>query len=229
MFKRYLWCFVLALGLSGSAYATKGGNVGGHIKKNVVSRLANSKLGRGIMTGLFGFTVFCSGITGCGNGNNPVSTTETEAVQVTEVTETVEVTNRYNGDSIIFVHLGTFHEASVIKGVSEDEVLVELADDSKEVISVNQIAGTLIADHPDVGTEVVMLSEREGEKRLKGEIIEGYTDGMRKIEFFGVTLVDGTFKVLNSPRILFLHENTDFEKGGYLTLAEFGRLIDNRQ
>ena len=195
-----------------------------------VAQQLKSNLVRTALAGLLCITIVCIGV-GCGNGDVVTPTeTETETVQITEVTETVEtveVTDRYVGDSIIFELFGTVHEGRVVEGVSEDEVRVRMADGSEEVITVNQIAGTVIADHPDLGTEVVMLSEQEGERNLRGRIVRGYDNGVRKIEFLAVTLVDGTFEKLDVPRIRFVHEDTDFGDGGYLTLEEFRRLIAN--
>ena len=156
---------------------------------------------------------------GCGNGDGLVTPTE-----VVEVTETV--VDRYDGDSIYFEQAGTIHEGRVVKGVSATEVLVRLADSSEMVIGVDHIAGTLLADHPDLGTSVIMLGDRDqGEKIIRGKIEGVYSDGMRKIELLTASLLDGTRVKLDGSR--FVDEDTDFEEGGYLTREEFGRLIDN--
>ena len=222
MFKRYLWCIALALSLSGSAYAAKGGSLG---TRTLQQKLVNSKLGRTVAVGLLGITITCGGITGCGKGNNPVTPTETEVVEVTEVTETVQVVTHYDGDSIYFELGGTTYEGRVVEGVSADEVLVTLADGSDMVINVDRIGGTLIADHPDLGTRVVLLSKQEGESTLSGDIVKVYGD-MRKIEITRVTFKDGTIEVLDVPRVRFVAEDTDFEEGGYLTLEEFAKWLN---
>ena len=176
---------------------------------------------------VLGITVVCIGV-GCGNGDVVTPTeTETETVQITEVTETVEtleVTDRYVGDSIIFELFGTVHEGRVVEGVSEDEVRVRMADGSEEVITVNQIAGTLIADHPDLETKVVLMGDRDkGEEVVSGGIKRVYDNGVRKIEITRVTLMDG--RVKNIDRIRFVHEDTEYNEGGYLTREEFARII----
>ena len=102
--KHYLCCVALVLGLSGSAYASKGGKIGSRVKAEIGSKIVNSKLGRTIMAGVFGLTIICSG--GCGNGDGVVSPTETEAVQVAEVME------HYNGDNIYFEQGGTIYEGA---------------------------------------------------------------------------------------------------------------------
>ena len=176
-------------------------------------------------------TLVSGGIGGCGGGDVVTPPTETEVPPTeTEVVEptvpVVEVLDRYDGKSIIFVADGTIHEGHVIEGISEDVVLVRLADGSEVPIAVIRIKGTLIANHPDLGTEVVMLSEQEGERRLRGEIIQVY-DGVRKIEIFGITFDDGRVEWLDVPRIRFVHKDTNLEDGGYLTLDEFAELLDN--
>ena len=235
--KHYLGCIALALCLAGSAYATnKGGNLGtramARIKAGVESRLfsdgklapklANSKLGRTAVAGLLGITIACSG---CGNGDGLVTPTETEVVEVTEITEVTEVTKVYDGDIIYFKQGGIIYEGRVVEGVSADEVLVSLADGSEMVIAVDRIAGKRIAAHPDLGVQVVMLGDRDqGEKLLVGRIAGVYTDGVRKIKFVTADFVDGRFEKLDVPRIRLVHENKDFEDGGYLTLEEFFRI-----
>ncbi len=72
-----------------------------------------------------------------------------------------------------------------------------------------------------------MLGNRNrGERVVRSRIIAVYSDGMRKIETFAVSFLDGRFENLDVPP-LFVHEDTDFEDGGYLTREEFGRLVAN--
>ena len=137
------------------------------------------------------------------------------------------VEDRYDGDNIYFEQGSTIYEGRVVKGVSETEVLVRLEDGGEKVINVDRIAGTRIDDHPDRDTRVVMLGERAGEETLSGKIVAVYDNGVRKIEIFAVTFVDNTVKKLDVPRIRFVHVDTDFEEGGYLTLDEFGRWLLN--
>ena len=139
--------------------------------------------------------------------------------------EKVQVVTRFDGDSIYFKHDDTIYEGRVVEGVSPDEVLVALADGGEKVIYVDHIGGTLIADHPDIGVRVKLLGDRDkGESTLTGDITAGYTDGMRKIEIIAVHFIDGGFERLDVRPIRFVHVNTDFEDGGYLTLAEFAAL-----
>ena len=99
----------------------------------------------------------------------------------------MQVISDYDGDSIYFRQGATIYEGIVVEGVSLDEVLVRLADGSEMTINVDLIAGTLIPDHPDIGTRVVMLSNRDkGEETRIGEIEGVYTDGMRKIKFLSI-------------------------------------------
>ena len=185
-------------------------------------KLANSKLGRTAVAGWLGISLVCGGISGCGNGDG----TPTETEVVTEVA--VQVVDRYDGDSIYFELRGTVYEGLVIEGVSADEVLVSVVGHSDMVIDVDDISGTLIADHPDVGTAVVLLGNRDkGEETVMGKIEGGYTDGARKIKIFAVHFLDDTVKELDVPRIRFVHEDTDFKDGGYLTYEEFADLIRN--
>ncbi len=168
---------------------------------------------------VLGITFVCGGITGCGNGDGPVTPTETETGQVTE---TVQVVTRYDGDDIYFELDGTFYEGRVVEGVSADEVLVNVSDGSDMIINVNDIGGTVIADHPDLGVKVKLLGEQGDEANLTGRIVRGYDDGVRKIEIYKVQFRDGTAENLDVSRIRFVHEDADFENGGYLTLEEFG-------
>ena len=226
--KHYLWCIALVLCVSGSAYANKGGNLSTRGLARIKAAVVESKFGRTAMAGLLGFQLICGGITGCGNGDSLVTPTETEIVAETKVVEaTVQVIDYFDGDSIYFKLGGTIHEGRVVEGVSTDEVLVNLADGSEMVINIDRIAGTLIADHPDLGTRVVMLSEEEGESELIGKIARVYNDDMRKIKILATTFMNGTSKILDQPRTRFVHEDTDFENGGYLTTEEFAEWLDN--
>ena len=177
-------------------------------------------------------SIFClcfALLIGCGteDGDKPTSPVDEPVVVQTE--PDVEVTDLYDGDNIIFAMGGVVYEGRVVKGVSEDEVLVRLTDGSEEVISVNSIDGTLIADHPDLETRVKLLGDQDqGESTLDGEIIAVYNSGVRKIKVTTVNLLDGRFKILDVPRIRFVHEDADFfDEGGYLTLDEFADLIFN--
>ena len=186
-------------------------------------KLADSKLGRTAVAGFLGITLVCGGISGCGNGDGLITPTETEMVEVA-----VQVVDRYDGDSIYFELRGTVYEGLVIEGVSENEVLVEVVGSSDMVISIDDIGGTLLADHPDVGVKVKILGDRaQGEKMLTGKITAGYNDDVRKIEIHAIKFIDGRFERLDDRRIRFVHEDTDFEDGGYLTLEEFADLIRN--
>ena len=192
-------------------------------KDELTRNVANSKPACMVAAGLLGITIACSG---CGNGDGPVTPTETEVVEVTEVTE---VTDLYDGDIIYFKQAGIIYEGRVVKGVSATEVLVRLADSSEMVIGVDHIGGTQIADHPDLEVQVVMLNDLEDEKLVRffiGKIVGVYTDGMRKLRFLIVELVDGRGGVLGVPYIRFVDEDTDFKDGGYLTKDEFARLFD---
>ena len=106
-------------------------------------RIANSRVARTTVAVLLGITVACGGITGCDNGEDIITETETEGVETT-----VQVIADYDGDSIYFELAGTTYEGRVVVGVSLNEVLVRLADGSEMTINVDHIAGTLIDDHP---------------------------------------------------------------------------------
>ena len=226
--KRYLCCVALALCVSGSAYANKGGNLGKSGIDKLGHWLINNKAGQaGIALLLLGQVCF----SGCGKGENPVASTETntEVMAETQVVETtVQVISDYDGDNIYFKQGGAIFEGHVIEGISIDEVLVRLADGSEMVVDVNEIGGTLILDHPDVGTEVVMLGDRDkGEKLLQGEVAKVFTDGNHKIEIFSIGFIGGGGERLDVPRIRYENKDTDFKKGGFLTLDEFAEWLDN--
>ena len=174
------------------------------------------KLGWMVVAGLLGITLLCTGL-GCGNDDGVTSTE----------TETVEVTNRYVGEDVYFEMDGSFLEGYVVEGVSADEVNIRLDNNSEMTISIDSIKGTLLDDHPDLGIRVVMLGDREkGELSIGGDIIAVYDDGMRKIKFFLVRYTDGTLTDLDTERIRFVHEDADFEEGGYLTAEEYRKWLD---
>ena len=180
-------------------------------------------LARTMAAGILSVFFICGGISGCENGEDIVTETETEPEPA------VLVNSDYDGKSIYFQEGATFYEGRVIEGVSEDEVLVRLADGSEHTISVDEIGGTLIPNHPDEEEDVILLGNRDkGEETVSGGIVAVYTDGMRKIEVGTVIFIDNTFKRLDVPRIRFVHEDADFKKdGGYLTREEFARLVGN--
>ena len=180
------------------------------------------------MAGLLILGLICGGISGCGTEDGDKPTSPVDEPDVVQTEPDVEVTDLYDGDSIIFAMGGVVYEGRVVKGVSEDEVLVRLTDGSEEVISVDNIDGTLIADHPDLETVVVLLGDRDqGEKTLHGKIGEVFNNGVRKIEISAITFVDNTIEKLDVRRIRFIHEDTEYLDGGYLTLDEFADRIFN--
>ena len=219
--KYYLWHIALALYVSGSAYASKGGNLGtralARIKAGIESKLANSKLDRTAVVAVLGIVLACGGISGCGEDNSitsPVADESTEKVG--------EITNSYEGDDIYFEVDGIFYEGRVTAHVSSDEIHVLLDDHSKMVISIEQMGARLIADHPDVGVEVVLDNNQDGETLQHGSILAVYGNGVHKIKIDKVTLVDGEISDLDPPRIRYVHEDASFiEDGGYMTLEEF--------
>ena len=172
------------------------------------------KLARTTVAGLLGLIIACGGLSGC-DSDDSVSesvTAEGEAV--------VEVTDRYVGDNVYFKIGDTIYGGKVVEGVSANEVKVRLDDRSDMVVSVDRIGGTLLADHSDVGVEVIMLGRKQGEKKLYGKIVGVYDDGMRKIKVTRILFMDGRHELLDVPRIRFVHRDTEFENGGYLTREE---------
>ena len=201
-------------------------------KRDIYSLIFNgellSKLRQAGMAGLLILGLICGGISGCGteDGDKPTSPVDEPVVGQTEPDE-VHITDLYVGDSIYFEEGGTIYEGLVIDGVSNDEILVRLTDGSEEVINHKRIAGTLIADHPDLEVRVVLSGDRDqGEKTLTGDIIAVYDNGLRKIKIFNIDLIEGGREFLDPPRIRFVHEDTKYRDGGYLTLDEFDWLIN---
>ena len=189
-------------------------------KGELARNVANSKPACIVAAGLLGITIACTGISGCG-GDESVSSPVTD--------EAVEVTDRYVGDNINFKVGDTIYTGYVLEGVSANEVKVRLDDRSTMTISLDRVGGTRIADHSDVGVKVVLLGDRnKGEEMLVGRIVDVFDDDMRKIEITSIEFMDGRFEVLDVRPIRFVDEDTDFEEGGYLTLEEFIRLINNR-
>lgn len=153
----------------------------------------------------------CGGISGCGNGDDVVTPTET-----------VEVVDRYNGADIYFTIGDTISEGRVVEGVSANEVRVTLADGSERVVNVDHIGGTLIADHPDLEAEVVLLAdEQKGERMFAAVIVGVYDDDVRKIEIYATHFLEGGIERLDTRRIVFVSKDTAFEDGGYLTTDEY--------
>lgn len=162
-------------------------------------------------------TVVCTGL-GCGNGDDVV--TETEMV---------EVTNRYVGEDVYFEMDGSFLEGYVVKGVSANEVLVRLADSSEMTINLDSIKGTRLDDHPDLNTRVVLLGDQDkGEFSLGGDITAVYDDGTRKIKLFMVRYTDGNLTDLDTERTRFVHKDADFEEGGYLTVEDYEKWLNQQ-
>ena len=137
------------------------------------------------------------------------------------------VNERFNGDGIYFTIRNTIYEGRVVEGVSADEVRVLLDDRSHMVINVDRIAGTLIDYHPDLKTQVVMRGDRNTEDILHGEIEAVYDDGVRKIDISLITYTDGSLRFPDQPRIYFVHEDTEYLDGGYVTGEEFAELQRN--
>ena len=157
-------------------------------------------------------TLTWGGFSGCGGDDivSPPGTVEAE-----------EVTDQYVGDNIYFKIGGTIHEGKVVEGVSADEVKVRLDDGSTQTISLDSVGGTRLADHPDVGVEVILLGVKHNEETLTGKIVNVFDDGMRKLKMTAVQFRDGTAGKLDVPRIRLVHKDTDFKDGGYLTRDEY--------
>lgn len=129
--------------------------------------------------------------------------------------EAVEVTDRYDDERIYFTIGANFYTGYVVEGVSETEVLVLLDDRTEMIISLDRIGGAQIDDHPDINADVAMAGELKDENQLLGVIVDVFTDGVRKIVIYGVIPVNGPSKVLDRRRTRFVHEDLDYEKGGY--------------
>ncbi len=180
------------------------------------------KLARTTVGGLLGLAFACWGLSSCGEDDSVTESVTAEGEAV------VEVTDRYVGDSVYFKIGDTFHAGAVLEGVSADEVKVRLDDRSEKVVSIDRIRGTLLADHADIGVVVKLLGDRnKGESTLNGEIVGVYDDGMRKIEIFSISHLGGGGERLDVYRIRFAHRDTDYARGGYLTLDEFARFVRN--
>ena len=102
-------------------------------------------------------TLTWGGFSGCGGDEivSPPSTVEAE-----------EVTDQYVGDNIYFKIDGTFNEGYVVEGVSANEVKVRLDDRSTLIISLDRVRGTRLADHSDVGVEVVTAGRSKQEREI---------------------------------------------------------------
>ena len=162
-------------------------------------------------------TLTWGGFSGCGGD---------EIVSPTGTVEAEEVTDQYVGDNIYFKVGGTFNEGYGVEGVSADEVKVRLDDRSTLTISVDSVRGTRLVAHPDLEVVVTILGDRDqGEELLVGRIAGVYTDGMRKIKIINIEFMDDRREVLDVPLIRFVHEDTDFKYGGYLTLEEYKELL----
>jgi hypothetical protein len=158
-------------------------------------------------------TLTWGGFSGCGGD---------EIVSPTGTVEAEEVTDQYVGDNIYFKVGGTFNEGYVVEGVSADEVKVRLDDGNTKTISLDSVRGTRLADHSDVGVEVVMLGDRnKNEKLLLCRIVDVFDDGVRKIEIITIEFSDGGREVLGVRRIRFVDEDIAFKNGGYLTFEEY--------
>jgi hypothetical protein len=162
-------------------------------------------------------TLTWGGFSGCGGD---------EIVSPTGTVEAEEVTDQYVGDNIYFKVGGTFNEGYVVEGVSADEVKVRLDDGNTKTISLDSVRGTRLVAHPDLEVVVTILGDRDqGEELLVGRIAGVYTDGMRKIKIINIEFMDDRREVLDVPLIRFVHEDTDFKYGGYLTLEEYKELL----
>lgn len=189
-------------------------------KYNLWCATLTRKLARTTVVGLLGLAFACGGLSGCGEDDSVSESVTAEGE------EAAAVTDRYVGDSVYFKIGDTIYVGDVLEGVSADEVKVRLDDRSEMVISTDRIRGTLLADHSDIGTEVVLLGDRnKDEKKVYGEIVGVYDDGMRKIEITLVAFMDNRVKRLDVPRIRFAHRDTAFGRGGYLTIEEFADLL----
>ena len=180
------------------------------------------KLARTTMAGVLGLAFACWGLSGCGEDD---SVTESVTAEVEKVNED------YDGENIYFKIGDTIYGGKVLEGVSADEVKVRLDDRSEKVVSVDRIRGTLLADHSDIGVEVIMLGRQRGEARLFG-IISGVYDLVNgtdagRIKITRIRYSDGRREVLDVPRIYFIRVGTPLEKGGYLTREQFADLIRN--
>ncbi len=164
-------------------------------------------------------TLTWGGFSGCGGD---------EIVSPTGTVEAEEVTDQYVGDNIYFKVGGTIYAGYVLEGVSANEVKVRLDDRSTMTISLDRIRGTRLADHSDVGVEVVLLGEKHNEETIGGKIVDVFDDGMRKIEIDNIFFTDGRQPQWGLSLIRFVDKDTDFGDGGYLTIDEFSRRINNR-
>ena len=148
-------------------------------KDNLWCATLAHKLARTTVVGLLGLAFACWGLSGC---------SEDDSVTESVTPEVVEVTDRYVGERIYFKIGEDFHTGYVVKGVSENEVLVLLDEDRSEMtVDVDRIGGTEIADHPDTEEKqpfytFIPWGDSKTGVRIAGGYIKGvYSDGTRKI------------------------------------------------
>ena len=157
---------------------------------------------------------------GC-RGDDVVTPTETEVPE-----PTVSVIDIFDGKNIYFELSGITYEGRVVEGVSADEVLVRVTaghfTGSDMIINVDRIGGTLLADQPEIDTEVLVLIEYAlpeadvddlGVRDMVAIITAVYSNGMCKLRLLGTH--DAKGKWVRLTGIYFVHEDTDFESGGY--------------
>ena len=76
---------------------------------------------------------------------------------------------------------------------------------------------------------MVIILSNDGKSLLRGEVVDVFTDSMRKIKIFSVKHGKGEWKGIDRTEFALKAQDKDdfLEEGGYFTLDEFANFIAN--
>lgn len=155
-----------------------------------------------IVAGGIAVTLACGGFSGCSSEDGSLSL--------------VLVTDAYHGEYVYFVLDGLTYQGYVSGGVSATAIEVALDNGSSVIIDERLVDGVLIANHPDVGSEVFLYGEHGSNIEFSYAIINKvFDDAVYELIINSEMDYDGNVITLAEPYAILVSSRLKLKDGGF--------------
>lgn len=128
----------------------------------------------------------------------------------------VLVTDAYGGEHVHFTLDGLLYQGYVSGGVSSTAIKIVLDGGNSVIVDQGLVDGVLLPNHPDVGGEVYLYGEPNGNSEfLYATISRVYNDAMYELIVDSEVDFDGNVILLAEPYALFISSRLTLEDGGF--------------
>lgn len=205
---------------------------------------------KGLAYILIGSTVAISGIILLPEAAFPIAMGSIPARNLLREVRRLQKSNRkqlMKGEQVHFMHRheGTetlcFGCIQDTPHLGDEKVIVKTAHQNHSKVSLDDIIGVAVPDHPDLHRRVSLVAEAEDRDYLRiiGKVSMVYTDGSYKIEIDSKVDFNNVEFPVDEPHTIFVHASLPKHKGGFvfsegksgehhesIQLAEAARQVD---